>query len=390
MSPAPRAVITGLGAVSGLGLGVAAFWDGLCAGRSAIGPGPGGAAGAAGHLAAAVPGGDPGPRRATWLVQAAAAEALAMAGLDPPFGPRLAPAVAVAVGSTLGGLRTFLPRLRGTSRATPPTFTPAGPAVELAAGLGAEGPLLAPSIACASGTAAVGAALDLVRGGRARVVVCGGVDTLSDFVVAGFQALQALDGEPARPFDAARHGLSLGEGAAVLVVEDEDHARGRGATVLACLTGYGLSDDANHMTGPDPRGRGASRGMRAALRDAGRTPAEVDFISLHGTGTVYNDLMEHHAVHDLCGARAGAVPVNSIKGAIGHTLGAAGAFEAVLCARVAQTGLIPPTTGLAAPDPQIVLDLVRGAPRAAPVRVAVSTTSGFGGLNAAIVVERAG
>jgi 3-oxoacyl-[acyl-carrier-protein] synthase II len=385
-----RAVITGVGAVSAFGAGVAAFWEGLCAGRSAVAPQPASAEpGLAGRVVAAVAGGDPGPRRATWLARTAAAEALAMAGLDAPLDPRLAPGVAVVLGTTLGGIRAFLPGLRGAAAPAPPTFTHAGPAIELAASLGAEGPLAAPSIACASGTAAVGLALDLVRDGRAHTVVCGGVDALSDFVCAGFQALQALDPAPARPFDQTRHGLSLGEGAAVLVVEEEAQARRRGAAVLARLGGFGLSDDANHMTGPDPKGLGASRGMRAALRDAGRTPAEVDFINLHGTGTAFNDLMEHHALHDLLGARAATVPVNSIKGAIGHTLGAAGAFEAVLCARVCATGRIPPTAGLATVDPAIALDLVRGAAREAPVAVALSTTSGFGGLNAAIVVERA-
>ena len=247
---------------------------------------------------------------------------------------------------------------------------------------------MVPSLACCSGTAALGCGLDLLRDGAADVVLAGGVDALSDFVIAGFQALRALAPTAARPFDAERRGLSLGEGAAFLVLERAEDARGRGAAALALLSGFGLSDDANHMTGPDPRGAGAARAMRAALADAGRTPADVDFVNLHGTGTSFNDLMEHHALHDLLGARATAVPVNSIKGAIGHTLGAAGAFEGLLCARVVRTGLVPPTVGLVNRDPAIALDVVAGAARRVPVRVALSTTSGFGGLNAALVVER--
>ena len=383
-----RAVITGVGAVSGLGPDAAALWAGLCAGRSAVGPAAGLATGAGDvPVAAVVAGGEPGPRRATWLARTAAFEALAMAGLETPLDPALAPEVGVSVGTTLGGLLAFLPGLRGDA-IVPPTFTHAGPAVEVAAAVGAEGPLLVPTVACASGTAAVGAALDLVRGGRARLVLAGGVDALSDFVVAGFSTLQALDPAPARPFAADRRGLSLGEGAAFLVVEEEEHARRRDAVPLARLTGYGLSDDANHMTGPDPSGQGAARAMRAALADAGRTADEVDFVNLHGTGTPFNDLMERHALYALCGPRARLVPVNSIKGALGHTLGAAGAFEALLCARVVASGRIPPTVGGGEPDPAIDLVVVRGAPRAAPVRVALSTTSGFGGVNAAVVVER--
>jgi 3-oxoacyl-[acyl-carrier-protein] synthase II len=387
---APGAVITGYGAVSGFGAGAERFWQALLAGRSAVAP----AAAFAGpeydaHLAAVVPDVDAGPRRATAFALQAAREALDHAGLEAPLAPDLAPRVGVVVGTTLGGILTFLPHVRGEPRPAPPTFAHGGPAVELAAALGAAGPLLVPSIACASGTAALGLALGLVRDGGADVVVAGGVDALSDFVFAGFQTLTALDAAPSRPFAAGRRGLNLGEGAAFLVVESAAHARARGATARARLTGVGLADDAVHMTGPDPEGRGAARAMAAALADAGRTPAEVDFINLHGTGTTFNDLMERHAVWHLLGARAPAVPVDSIKSAIGHTLGAAGAFEALLLCRVVATGMIPATVNTTARDPAIDLDVVVGAPRRAPVRVALSTTSGFGGLNAAIVVERA-
>jgi 3-oxoacyl-(acyl-carrier-protein) synthase len=386
-------VVTGLGAISGFGAGADTLWDALLAGRSAVAP----CAAFAGpeydsHLAALVPDGagvDPGPRRATALALRAAREAVGHAGLEAPFAPDLAPRVAVVVGTTLGGIRTFLPYLRGGPLPAPPTFAHGGPAVEVACALGAGGPLLVPSIACASGTAAVGLALDLVRDDRADVVVTGGVDALSDFVFSGFQALTVLDPAPARPFAAERRGLNLGEGAAFLVVESVAHAAGRGARPLARLAGHGLADDARHMTGPDPEGRGAARAMAAALADAGRTAAEVDFINLHGTGTSFNDLMERQAVWHLLGDRTPTVPVDSIKGALGHTLGAAGAFEALLLCHVVAAGVIPPTVSTTALDPAIDLDVVVGAPRRRAVRVALSTTSGFGGLNAALVVERA-
>ena len=388
--PPPGAVITGYGAISGFGTGADCLWAALCAGRSAVAPTPAFAGPEYdAHLAAVVPDADPGPRRATSLALHAARAALAHAGLEAPLHPDVAPRVAVVVGTTLGGLLTFLPHLRGGPLPAPPTFAHGGPAVELACALGAEGPLLAPSLACASGTVALGLALGLVRDGRADIVVAGGVDALSDFVFSGFQTLTVLDAAPARPFAAERRGLNLGEGAAFLIVEAAAHAAGRGARPLARLTGHGLADDARHMTGPDPEGGGAARAMAAALADAGRTPAEVDFINLHGTGTSFNDLMERHAVWHLLGARTPQVPVNSIKSALGHTLGAAGAFEALLLCRVVAAGLIPPTVNTTACDPAIDLDVVYGAPRRVPVRVALSTTSGFGGLNAAIVVERA-
>lgn len=233
------------------------------------------------------------------------------------------------------------------------------------------------------GNVALGAALNLIRAGRCDVVVAGGVDALHDFVIAGFATLKALDPAPCRPFNRTRRGLNLGEGAAFLVVEAEPHARARGARIRAFLDGYGLAADAVHMTGPDREGRGAARAMRAALDDAGLAPDAVDYVSAHGTATIFNDLMESKALGQVLGARA--VPVNSVKSALGHTLGAAGALEAVLCVHTLETGLIVPTPGLVEQDPEIALDVVHGRARQAAVRVALSTSSGFGGTNAALV-----
>ena len=247
-----------------------------------------------------------------------------------PRGARLG----VAFGTTLGGIGGWLRAVRATTDS----------ATARRAGVAGATPVrrrrsrrprrraaqsMVPSVACASGNAALGAALDLVRRGRCDVVLAGGVDALHDFVIAGFGALKALDPEPCRPFDRARRGLNLGEGAGFLVVESEAHARARGARIRAFLDGYGVSADAVHMTGPDREGRGAARAMLAALADAGRTRRRVDYVSAHGTATPFNDLMEAKALALVLGARAATDPVNSIKSAIGHTLGAAGALEAL-------------------------------------------------------------
>jgi 3-oxoacyl-[acyl-carrier-protein] synthase II len=232
----------------------------------------------------------------------------------------------------------------------------------------------------------VALAASWIRAGRADVVLAGGTDLLCRFVVAGFNSLRATS-DVARPFDRRRKGLVLGEGAAVLVLESDAHARARGARVRARVSGVGAAADAIHMTAPDREGAGAARAIRAALDDAGVAPADVGFVSAHGTGTPYNDAMEAAALTRVFGA--GRIPVNSIKGAIGHTLGAAGALEAVLCTRVLETGLVPPTTGLDDVDPACAsLDLVHGGSRQVDTRTVVSTSSGFAGANAALVLEK--
>jgi 3-oxoacyl-[acyl-carrier-protein] synthase II len=299
--------------------------------------------------------------------------------------------VALSVGTTLGGIDRWLPLVRGVSPRVlgPAGWDYAGPGRAIAAALGSEGPLRVPSVACASGNVALGIGIDLIRSGRCHTVVAGGVDALTDFVLQGFACLKALDPTPCRPFDAARRGLNLGEGAAFLVLETERHARARGARIRAFLDGHGLSADAVHMTGPDREGRGAARAMRLALRDAGRAPEEVGFVSAHGTATSFNDLMEAKALTLVLGGRAATTPVNSIKGALGHSLGAAAALEAVMAVRVLETGVIPPTAGHEACDPAIALDVVHGAARACQARAVLSTASGFGGTNAAVVLSAA-
>lgn len=380
-----RAVVTGIGAVAGLGRGVETIWRALLDGRR----GPQRSAELAalgldvGPVALVPDLALDAPNRATTLALDAVREALADAG-DVPRGDRLG----VTVGTTLGGIGGFLLAVRHGVAAR--RWSHAGPAHAVATEVGARGPIEVTSTACGSGNVALGVARDLILEGRCDVVLAGGVDALQDFVVSGFASLKALDPEPCRPFDRTRRGLNLGEGACFLVIEDEAHARARGATIRAVLSGYGLAADAVHMTGPDREGRGAARGMLNALDEAGRAPAEVDFVSLHGTATIFNDLMEGKAMASVFGERASQLPANSVKSAFGHTLGAAGTLEAMVCVKVIETGIIPATLGSVEPDPEIPLNIVRNAALQQNVRVALSTASGFGGTNAAIVLERAG
>jgi 3-oxoacyl-[acyl-carrier-protein] synthase II len=382
--PTRTAVITGCGVVSPLGVGVQAFRDGLVAGRSAVAPirtFP--ADDLAPHTAAEVHDvAVADPDRAGTFALGAASEAFAqarLAGVEPAR-------MGVALGTTLGGMGIFECWHPGSPPAGLERVPYFAPAVRLARAIGCRGPVATTQLACASGTHAVALAAEWVRHGRADVVLAGGTDLLCRFVVSGFNALRAT-AEVARPFDRARRGLVLGEGAAVVVVEDGEHARRRGVSPRARLLGVGAAADAVHMTAPDREGQGATRAMAAALDDAGLEASAVGFVSAHGTGTPYNDAMEAAALRRVFGAHR--VAVDSIKGAIGHTLGAAGAFEVVLCTEVLATGLIPPTAGLEEVDPACAgLDLVLGAARAERVDVALSTSSGFAGTNAALVIGR--
>lgn len=381
-------VITGCGVISPLGTGVSAFWDGLVAGRSAVGPIRGFAAADLVPAMAAevdVARGDDDDRAGLFAIRAAD-EAMVGAGLR--RGDVEPSRLGVALGTTLGGMQIMEAWDAGTARpADLPQVPYYAPAVRLARTAGAAGPVMTAQLACASGTQAIAFAAEWVRSGQADVVLAGGTDLLCRFVVAGFNCLRATS-SAARPFDRARDGLVLGEGAAIVVVESAAHARARGARIQASILGAGAAGDAGHMTAPDREGRGAARAMQAAMNAAGRSAADVDFVSAHGTGTVYNDAMEAAALGRLFAP--GAVPVNSIKGAIGHTLGAAGALEAVVCVQAIATGVIPPTAGLADPDPACAdVDLVHGAARMRPVRTALSTSSGFAGANAALVFGQA-
>ncbi len=399
-----RVLITGCGAVSPFGVGVPRLWSGLLEGRCALAPIRSfDTAGLAHALAGQVPAFEPAAHlsgadaerldRIGQYALTAAREALHDARLDLASVDRTR--VGAIVATTLGGMELGeqYVRCRRDGRAFDARqllHVPyAATATRLARALSVRGPVFSPSIACASGTYAVGLALELIRRGQADAFVVGGAEIVCHFVVSGFTSLHATAAEAVRPFDARRDGLAIGEGAAMLVVESDAHARARGAGGDVELLGCGLSGDAVHMTAPARDGAGAVRAMRAALGDAAVAPQAIDFVSAHGTGTGYNDAMEMAAIATVFGSAARHLPVNSIKGAIGHTLGAAWSFEAIMCARVLREGVIPPTVGCEQLDPACPFDLVRGTARSHPVQIAVSTSSAFAGNNAAIVLRRA-
>jgi 3-oxoacyl-[acyl-carrier-protein] synthase II len=389
MSGRRRVAVTGLGAVSAFGTGLAVLREGAWSGRSAIG-----------HVSAfdvsrfaarnagevldvpVDPAGETEDRGARFAL-AAAAEALAGAA----FGGTDA---GVAVGTTLAGNAAWS---RGLASGGAPweDSAPGTLAALLARRHGARGPVATVSTACASGTAALGLGAAWIREGRAVRVLAGGADALSPFVFSGFDALRALSPTAARPFDAARDGLTLGEGSGFVLLEDEEAAVRRGADILARLTGYGSAADAFHMTRPRPDGAGLVRAVEAALNDAGRMADDVGFVSAHGTGTSYNDSMEEAALAHVLGPRARSVPVHGLKGAIGHTLGAAGALEAVLCVLVLGAEDVPPTAGHRSSRPGSPLFVVSAVPHrpARSVGVALSISAAFSGTDAALVLERA-
>lgn len=403
--PGPRrACISGYGVLSPLGGDVSTFWQSLVTGRSALAPIRAfDTSGMSVTVAAEVVDFDPTRhlshdeiRRlervhqfALYAARAALEHAdLALGRVDPTrVGVILCTSLgAMTVGEQYQAWRAGQVAEFDVWRLL--AFPYSAVASQLARELAVRGPVLSPSIACASGTHAVGLAQTLIARGDADVFVVGGVESLCAFVVNGFNCLRATTTDAVRPFDARRSGLVLGEGAAMLVVEELEHARGRGAATDIEVAGSGLSSDATHMTAPARDGSGALRAMQSALAAAGLEAAAVDFISAHGTGTVYNDAMEMVAIERVLGARVAAVPVNSIKAAIGHTLAAAGAFEAILCAEVLRRGWIPPTLNCEQLDPDCALDIVRDTARAHPVQVAMSTSSAFAGNNAAVVLRR--
>ncbi|MBI4635914.1 MAG: beta-ketoacyl-[acyl-carrier-protein] synthase family protein [Candidatus Rokubacteria bacterium] len=321
--------------------------------------------------------------RASQLLLAAADDLLARAPLA------AAPArMGVVVGTALGAVEELEKALvsdRRAARAAAGLYD--APARALARHLGARGPVLTVSTACASGATAMGVAADLLRAGAADLVVAGGYDILCRFVMRGFDALRSLTRERVRPFDRRRSGLLLGEGAALVsMVRERDARRGW----LGRLLGHASGSDGAHITAPDPDGRGLEFSIRAAMAQAGVTAEALDLVNAHATGTPLNDRIEAGVLGRVLGRRARQVPVNGIKGALGHTMGAAATLEAIMCLLASRHGSVPQTLGLEDPDPECDLDCVRGAPREAPTRVSLSTSLGFGGCNAALILEGAG
>lgn len=308
----------------------------------------------------------------------------------------------VILGSGIGGLGTIEEQAgklhaKGPRRISP-FFIPMS-IVNMAAGntaiaLGAKGLCNTVVTACASGTNAVGEALRNLQHGYADVIMAGGTEAAVTLLgVAGFEAMTALStsADPKRasiPFDEARDGFVMAEGAAMLVMETLEHAEKRGARIYAEVAGYGFTCDAHHITAPAPGGEGGARAMKLAMADAGIAPGEVSYINAHGTSTPYNDKFETQAIKTAFGEAAKTIPVSSTKSMTGHMLGAAGAMEACICAKALQEGFIPATAGLETPDPECDLDYVPKAGREADLKVAVSNSLGFGGHNATIVLKK--
>ncbi len=420
-----RAVVTGVGALSPVGIGADASWEALLSGRSGIADITlFDTTGYDIHVAGEVKGFDATDYmdgkdarrhdRNTHFAVAAAGEALRDAGLltdggrldasqaDPDrFGMVVGTAVG-GIGMIGDGIQTLLER--GIDRISP--FLLAHMIPDAASGMvaiqyGIRGPNMAVASACATGGHAIGEAMESIVRGQADLMLGAGTEAVVvPIALAGFSQMKAL-GSPvdpdsgeynpaiaSRPFDLTRNGFVVSEGAAVLVLEELEHATARGVTPIAEVIGYGSAADAYHMVAPADRGEGNQRAMRAALARAGIGPEEVSYINAHGTSTPLNDRFESMAIEEVFGSHARQLAVSSTKSMTGHMMGAAGAFEGFVCVRAVQTGCLPPTINYRHPDPDLTLDYVPNKARQADVRVALSNSMGLGGHNSTVVVRR--
>ncbi len=407
-----RVVVTGIGLVSALGVGTEATWEGLCAGRSGVGRITKFDASAfAAQIAAEVKGFDPlrfiekkdVKKMDVFIHYAIAASQFAVDDARLAIGPENATRIGVFIASGIGGFGTIerehTALLEGGPRRISPFFIPAA-IINLAAGqvsirLGAKGPNMATCTACAASAHAVGEAYEMVRRGVVDAMIVGGSEAaITPMGVGGFAAMRALstrNDEPeraSRPFDKDRDGFVIGEGAGVLVVEELECARRRGARVYAEVVGYGATADAFHITAPSEDGDGAVRVMAMALDSADVAPDQVQYINAHGTSTPFNDKLETLAIRTLFGDHAGALGVSSTKSMTGHLLGAAGGVEAGVTALAVYHQVMPPTINQDTPDPECTLDYVPWKARTAPITYAMSNSFGFGGTNAALLLRR--
>jgi 3-oxoacyl-[acyl-carrier-protein] synthase II len=407
--PERRVVVTGLGAVTPLGSDIETTWRRLVAGESA-----------GSMITAFSPQGHPvriaceagGFEPQRWLERrtlrrldrfaqfavAAARMAEADAELDVATEPDRVGAVMATAQGGVTSLAECCREIAEAGRIHPTLVTAFMP--NMAAGwisieLGLRGPLGSPCTACAASTMAVGGGYDAIRLGRAEVMLCGGSEAgITPLAMAGFAAMRALsrrNDDPAgasRPFDSGRDGFVMGEGAAVLVLEELEHARARGARVYAEVGGYGVSSDSFHMTEPDPGGRGQARAIGAALQDARVAPHDVDYINAHASSTELGDATETVAIKAALGQeKARSTPISSIKGAIGHCLGAAGAVEAAVTVLALRDNIVPPTINYEKPDPSCDLDYVPNTARDVELNIALSNSFGFGGHNAVLLLR---
>lgn len=411
-----RVVVTGIGIVSPVGLDAETTWRALCAGESGVGMiTQFDTTQFRVKIAAEVKNWDPTPyiskkklkemERFTEFAMGAATMAIADAKLELSAEERDEAGCFVGVG--LGGLST-LERTKqvllekGPSRISPysiPAIISNLAAGQISMAFGLRGPSYCTTSACSSGAHALGEATEWIRRGRAQVMVAGGAEaTITPVGIGGFEAMMALskrNDDPktaSRPFDKTRDGFVSGEGSAVLILESLTRAKKRGARIYCELTGYGASSDAHHLTGPAPRGEGAQRSMRMALKDAKVAPDQVDYLNAHATATPAGDVAETHAIMDVFGTHATdkKLWVSSTKSMTGHLLGAAGALESAICALAIAQGRVPPTINLNDPDPECTLDYVANAGRERTIKHALNNSFGFGGTNAALVFSRFG
>jgi 3-oxoacyl-[acyl-carrier-protein] synthase II len=389
-----RVVVTGLGVTSPFGTGVKAYWAGLAAGACAIRPLTLiDASGFRCRIAAEVPEigrGSARRSRADRLALTAAAEALEDAGLGASDRSGAALVVGAVGGGMLEAESWYWARARGERSprwaASLRAMLPAAHAETLAHRLGLDGPRHTVVTACSSGAVALAEAAELITDGVVDVAMAGGVDAVTRMCFMGFNALKLLDPEPCRPFDRDRRGMSIGEGAAFVVLEAAAHARSRGRRAHAELVGHGATTDAYHVTAPQPHGEGMVRAMRAALDAARLGPADVGYVNAHGTATPQNDRIEASAITQVFGA--GRPLVSSIKSMIGHTMAAAGSLEAVATILALTHETIPPTANLAILDPEVEFDCVPRVAREAAIEHAISNSFGFGGQNITLVFRR--
>jgi 3-oxoacyl-[acyl-carrier-protein] synthase II len=404
-----RVVITGLGVICPLGLNTADSWQALIKGQSGVDRITlFDASGFETRIAGEVKGFKPTDYMSTkearhndrfsQMAVAASIEAVKQSGLKLDAVNR--EDIGVIIGSGIGGLTTLFGQIqtlleRGPERISPfliPMMMPNIASAQISILLGVNGPNVCTTSACSSGSDAVGFACETIKRGDAKVMITGGSEAIINPVgVGAFNAMKAIstrNDEPqlaSRPFDAGRDGFVIGEGAGILVMEDLDYAKARGANILAEMLAYGSSADAYHITAPIESGAGAALAIERALAKAGIRPEEVDYINAHGTSTVLNDKMETKAIKTAFGQLAAKIPISSTKSMMGHLVGSAGAVEAAICIMAIRNGIIPPTINLTHPDPDCDLDYVPNVARPAKVRTALSNSFGFGGHNSVLV-----
>jgi len=394
-----RVLVTGLGVVSSLGFGRDDFWRSVTAGKTGFAPierfetsdmersiaGEVKGFSARDHLTAA-------EAKRMGRCSAYALSAARMAARDARLdeGQLAGDRTAVVIGTTMGEA-DVIAELESSwihggvdkvEAAKLPLYGTTLLPIHVARAFGARGIVTTLPAACAAGNYAIAYAADLIRAGRADVVVTGASEIIERVQFAGFVRLGAVAPERCQPFDKNRKGLIVGEGAGVMVLESEEHAVRRGATALAEIGGTGVACDAHHITRPHPEGEGSLSAMRAAIAASGLTPDDVDFVNAHGTGTHQNDRVESRVIHDVFGGRA--VPVSSMKGMLGHCMGASSALEAVACVMSIETGVYPPTVGYETPDPECDVNLVANEARTGPARVVVNNALAFGGYDAVV------